>query len=195
MTTKGMHPMRLLILGPQGVGKGTQAALLSRHFGIPAISTGDIVRFNLKNHTPLGVQAQGYIDRGELVPDDLTNSIVKDRIGQDDAAQGWILDGYPRNASQVDALDAMLKDLGTPLDAVVALQADRDVLLHRISRRAQEEGRSDDTPEAISRRLETYERETAPLLAVYSKRGQLLSVDGTGDVDAISQRIVEGLAH
>ena len=105
-------------MGPQGVGKGTQAALLSTHYGIPAISTGDIFRYNLKNHTPLGVKAQAYIDRGELVPDELTNSIVRDRLAKDDAAGGWILDGYPRNASQVDALDSMLKGLGTPLDKV-----------------------------------------------------------------------------
>ncbi len=177
-------------MGPQGVGKGTQAALLSTHYGIPAISTGDIFRYNLKNHTPLGVKAQAYIDRGELVPDELTNSIVRDRLAKDDAAGGWILDGYPRNASQVDALDSMLKGLGTPLDKVVALHADRDVLLARMSRRAKVEGRSDDTPDAIARRLDTYERETAPLLDVYRDRGQLVSVDGSGDVDSISKTII-----
>ncbi|WP_314688024.1 adenylate kinase [uncultured Bifidobacterium sp.] len=182
--------MRLLIMGPQGVGKGTQAALLSTHYGIPAISTGDIFRYNLKNHTPLGVKAQAYIDRGELVPDDLTNSIVGDRLTQADAVQGWILDGYPRNAAQVDALDAILTELGTPLDRVVALHADHDVLLARMSRRAKLEGRSDDTPDAIARRLDTYERETAPLLEVYRDRGQLLEVDGSGDAESISASII-----
>ena len=121
--------MRLLIMGPQGVGKGTQAALLSEHYGIPAISTGDIFRYNIKNKTELGVEALTYINKGELVPDELTNKIVKDRLAMDDAKNGWILDGYPRNASQVEALDAILADLGTPLDAVVALDADHDVLM------------------------------------------------------------------
>ena len=151
--------MRLLIMGPQGVGKGTQAALLSEHYGIPAISTGDIFRYNLKNQTELGKEAQAYMDRGELVPDELTNKIVKDRLAMDDAKNGWILDGYPRNAAQVQALDEMLADLGTPLDNAVALEAARDVLLERMAKRAAEQGRSDDTPEAIAKRLETYERE------------------------------------
>ena len=159
--------MRLLIMGPQGVGKGTQAALLSKHYNIPAISTGDIFRYNLKNHTELGKQAQAYIDKGELVPDELTNSIVKDRLAKDDTRNGWILDGYPRNAAQVAALDKMLDELGTPLDYAVALDAAQDVLLERMKKRAAEEGRSDDTPEAIAKRLETYEKETAPLLDIY----------------------------
>ena len=147
--------MRLLIMGPQGVGKGTQAALLAEHYGIPAISTGDIFRYNIKNKTELGLEALKYTDKGELVPDELTNKIVKDRLAMDDAKNGWILDGYPRNASQVKALDAMLEELGTPLDKVVALDADHDVLMQRIAKRAQEQGRSDDTPEAIAKRLAT----------------------------------------
>ena len=129
--------MRLLIMGPQGVGKGTQAALLSEHYGIPAISTGDIFRYNIKNKTELGVEALKYIDKGELVPDELTNKIVKDRLAMDDAKNGWILDGYPRNASQVEALDAILGELDTPLDAVVALDADHDVLMERMKKRAE----------------------------------------------------------
>lgn len=185
--------MRLLIMGPQGVGKGTQAALLSEHYGIPAISTGDIFRYNLKNHTELGKQVQGYLDKGELVPDELTNSIVKDRLAQDDAKSGWILDGYPRNASQVQALDRMLEELGTPLDHVVALEAERDVLLERMQKRAVEQGRSDDTPEVIAKRLETYEKETVPLLDIYDSRGQLVEVDGVGDIKEINNRIVESL--
>lgn len=185
--------MRLLIMGPQGVGKGTQAALLSEHYGIPAISTGDIFRYNLKNHTELGKQVQGYLDKGELVPDELTNNIVKDRLAQDDAKSGWILDGYPRNASQVQALDRMLEELGTPLDHVVALEAERDVLLERMQKRAVEQGRSDDTPEVIVKRLETYEKETAPLLDIYDSRGQLVEVDGVGDIKEINNRIVESL--
>ena len=185
--------MRLLIMGPQGVGKGTQAALLAKHYGIPAISTGDIFRYNIKNKTKLGLEAMSYTDKGELVPDSLTNTIVKDRLAMDDAKNGWILDGYPRNASQVEALDAMLKELGTPLDAVVALDADHDVLMHRIAKRAAEEGRADDNPEAIAKRLATYAKETAPLLDVYKDRGELVAIDGTGDVDAIQAEIVKAL--
>lgn len=185
--------MRLLIMGPQGVGKGTQAALLATHYDIPAISTGDIFRYNIKNKTPLGLEALSYTDKGELVPDTLTNTIVKDRLAMDDTANGWILDGYPRNAAQVEALDAMLAELGQSLDAVVALEAGRDVLLERMAKRAKEQGRSDDTPEAIAKRLETYEKETAPLLDIYKDRGLLITVDGVGDVDAISQTIIEKL--
>ena len=185
--------MRLLIMGPQGVGKGTQAALLAEHYGIPAISTGDIFRFNIKNKTELGLKVMAYTDKGELVPDELTNSIVKDRLAQDDAKNGWILDGYPRNASQVEALDAILADLDTPLDAVVALDADHDVLMHRMAKRAEEQGRTDDTPEVIAKRLETYAKETAPLLDTYQSRGQLVAIDGTGDIDTIQANIVAAL--
>ncbi|KFI68358.1 adenylate kinase [Bifidobacterium magnum] len=185
--------MRLLIMGPQGVGKGTQAALLSEHYFIPAISTGDIFRYNIKNKTELGLKALSYTDKGELVPDELTNTIVKDRLAMDDTENGWILDGYPRNASQVEALDAMLADLGTPLDAVVALEADRDVLLKRIAKRAEEQGRSDDTPEAIAKRLETYYAETAPLLDIYRKRGLLVTVNGVGEIDEIQGNIIAKL--
>ena len=185
--------MRLLIMGPQGVGKGTQAALLAEHYGIPAISTGDIFRYNIKNKTPLGLEAMSYTDKGELVPDELTNSIVKDRLAMDDAKGGWILDGYPRNASQVEALDAMLADLDTPLDAVVALDADHDVLMERMAKRAAEQGRADDTPEAIAKRLETYAKETAPLLDTYSERGLLVAIDGVGAIDAIQAAIVAAL--
>lgn len=185
--------MRLLIMGPQGVGKGTQAALLAAHYDIPAISTGDIFRYNIKNKTPLGLEALSYTDKGELVPDELTNSIVKDRLGQDDAVDGWILDGYPRNAAQVEALDAMLAELGQELDAVVALEAPHDVLLERMAKRAQEQGRSDDTPEVIAKRLETYAKETAPLLDIYRERGLLVAVDGVGEIDEISDTIIAKL--
>ena len=187
--------MRLLIMGPQGVGKGTQAAKIAEHYGIPAISTGDIFRYNIKNKTPLGVEALTYIDKGELVPDELTNKIVKDRLAQDDAKNGWILDGYPRNASQVEALDQMLEELGTPLDAVVALDADHDVLMERMAKRAQIEGRSDDTPEAIAKRLAVYAKETAPLLDIYRGRGILKQIDGVGDIDAIAANIFAALGE
>lgn len=181
-------------MGPQGVGKGTQAALLAKHFDIPAISTGDIFRANITNHTPLGKQVQAYTDKGELVPDELTNSIVKDRLAQNDAKRGWILDGYPRNVSQVHALDEMLADLDTPLDFTVALEAERSVLMERMQQRAEREGRADDTPEAIAKRLATYEQETAPLLDIYENRGQLVVVNGVGDIDEISAKIIQQLS-
>ena len=182
--------MRLLIMGPQGVGKGTQAALLSEHYGIPAISTGDIFRYDIKNKTELGVEALKYIDKGELVPDELTNKIVKDRLAMDDAKNDWILDGYPRNASQVEALDAILGELDTPLDAVVALDADHDVLMERMKKRTEI---SDDTPEAIAKRLDVYAKETAPLLDIYQKCGLLKTFNGVGAVDEIQATIVAEL--
>ncbi|WP_169739070.1 adenylate kinase [Bifidobacterium bombi] len=185
--------MRLVIMGPQGVGKGTQAELLSKHYGIPHISTGDIFRQNLKNDTELGREAKRYTDKGELVPDELTDRIVADRLAQADAKDGWILDGYPRNAEQVEALDGLLEREGETLNSVVALDADCEVLMDRMSRRAQSEGRDDDTPEAIEVRLKTYEEQTAPLLGTYRDRGELLSFDGTGDIDEISQGIIEKL--
>lgn len=185
--------LRLVIMGPQGVGKGTQAELLSKHYGIPHISTGDIFRENLKNDTELGREAKRYTDKGELVPDELTDRIVADRLAQADAKDGWILDGYPRNAEQVGALDGLLERDGETLSGVVALDADREVLMDRMSRRAQSEGRDDDTPEAIEVRLKTYEEQTAPLLGTYRDRGELLSFDGTGDIDEISQGIIEKL--
>ena len=148
--------MRLLIMGPQGVGKGTQAKLLAEHYGIPTISTGDIFRANIKNKTELGKKVLEYTSQGFLVPDELTNEIVRDRLAQDDAKNGWILDGYPRNVAQVSALDEILEGLGEQLDAVVALTAPTNVLLERMAKRAKEEGRADDTPEAIQNRLNTH---------------------------------------
>ena len=179
--------------GPSGRGQGHPAALLAEHFNIPTISTGDIFRYNIKNKTELGLEAMSYTDKGELVPDSLTNKIVKDRLAKEDCKNGWILDGYPRNAAQVTALDEMLADLDTPLDHVVALEAARDVLLERMKKRAAEQGRADDTPEAIAKRLETYEKETAPLLDIYEARGLLVVVNGVGDIDEISGRIISHL--
>lgn len=184
---------RLVIMGPQGSGKGTQAARLAAHLGIPAISTGDIFRANTSGGTRLGRLAQEYTERGELVPDEVTNEMVRDRLGQPDAAGGFILDGYPRNASQMDNLEQILGDLGVHLDAVVQLTADRDELLARMSRRAELEGRVDDTAEVIARRLDIYTERTAPLAAAYAERGLLVSVDGTGEIDTITDRLVAGL--
>ncbi len=185
---------RLIIMGPQGAGKGTQAARLAEVFGIPAISTGDIFRANIKGGTELGKLAQQYTNAGELVPDEVTDSMVRDRLGEEDAAQGFVLDGYPRNAHQVEALDGILADLGWQLDGVIELTADRGELLARIAKRAEVEGREDDTEEAIARRLDIYAEQTAPLTSAYSERGLLVQVDGIGEVAEVTDRIVAGLA-
>ncbi len=185
---------RLVIMGPQGAGKGTQAARLAEHLGVPAISTGDIFRANIKGGTELGLLAQSYTSKGELVPDEVTNAMVRDRVGQDDAAGGFILDGYPRNAAQVVELDAILADLGTGLDHVVELTAERPELLARLRKRAEIEGREDDTEETIARRLDIYDEQTAPLTSAYAERGLLVRVDGIGQVDEVTDRVLAGLA-
>lgn len=184
---------RLVIMGPQGSGKGTQAARISAHFGVPAISTGDIFRSNIAGGTELGTLAQGYTMRGELVPDEVTNAMVRGRLGEPDAADGFILDGYPRNAAQVTELDTILADAGVRLDAVIQLTAERGELMARMRRRAQLEGRADDTEEVIARRLDIYDAETAPLAKAYADRGLLVSVDGIGDVDEVSERVLGAL--
>lgn len=187
------RPARLVIMGPQGAGKGTQAARLAERLAVPAISTGDIFRANIKGGTELGRLAQEYSAKGDLVPDSVTNSMVRDRLAQDDVAAGFILDGYPRNAAQVVELDAILADLGVALDGVVELTADRDELLARLAKRAEVEGREDDTEEAIARRLDIYAEQTAPLTSAYEERGLLARVDGIGDIDEVTGRIVSAL--
>ena len=184
---------RLLLIGPPGAGKGTQAALLAEHFGIPAISTGDIFRENVRNETPLGVEAKGYMDRGEYVPDSLTNALVKDRLNQPDAQKGFLLDGYPRTIDQVDRLDEFLDEMNQKLDVVVQLTADTEELIRRLSKRAQEQGRTDDTPDVIRRRQEVYEEQTAPLIDVYLSRSVVAKINGLGDVSEVTGRIIEAL--
>ncbi len=185
---------RLLLIGPPGAGKGTQAQRLSEHFGIPAISTGDIFRENVKNETPLGQQAKAYMDAGENVPDTLTNDLVADRLSQSDCAEGFLLDGYPRTAAQVDALEEMLAQYSTHLDAAVELVADVEVVVGRLRQRSLEQGRSDDSEEVVRHRLGVYAEQTAPLIQVFRDRDLLVSVDGIGPIEEITQRIVDRLA-
>lgn len=183
---------RLLIIGPPGAGKGTQAGRISEGYGVPAISTGDIFRANIKGGTELGQRVQAIIESGELVPDSLTNEIVQDRLAAEDAAGGFLLDGYPRNVEQVHALDGMLE--GDSLDAVVLLEADTDEVVARLLKRAELEGRADDTEEVIRHRQEVYAQQTAPLVALFTERGILVAVDGLGTVDEVADRISAGLA-
>ncbi len=185
---------RLLLIGTPGAGKGTQAQRLSETFGIPAISTGDIFRHNVKNETELGKQAKAFMDRGEYVPDSLTNDLVRDRLAQADAADGFLLDGYPRTADQVAELDDILAEKAQHLDAVVMLSADVDEVVRRLLNRAVEQGRADDTEEVIRHRLDVYEEQTAPLISVYAARNLVVTVDGLGEVAEVTNRIVEALA-
>ena len=185
--------MRLIIMGPPGAGKGTQAKFIAEHFEIPAISTGDIFRANVSQGTPLGVEAASYMDKGEYVPDSVTNLMVRNRIDEPDAAQGFLLDGYPRTLAQVEELDGMIKYTGHALDAVVVLTVDKDEIVQRLLQRAELEGRADDTEDVIRRRQEVYLEETAPLIEVYKGRGLVHEIDGMGDVDDVTKRIFDEL--
>ena len=180
-------------MGPPGAGKGTQATYVADHFGVPAISTGDIFRANVSQGTPLGVEAQRYMDAGEYVPDDVTNRMVRARIGEPDAAPGFLLDGYPRTLDQVEELDAMVTHTGHALDAAVVLTVDAEELVQRLLHRAQTDGRTDDTEEVIRRRQEVYAEQTEPLIGVYRERGILVELDGMGEVDDVTQRILNAL--
>lgn len=187
--------VRLLLIGPPGAGKGTQAAILADHFGIPAISTGDIFRENVRKNTELGRRAKEYMDRGDNVPDSLTNDLVRDRLSQPDCSGGFLLDGYPRTAAQVDALNEMLGAHGNKLDAVVELVADVEVVVGRLKKRSIEQGRSDDGEDVVRHRLSVYAEQTAPLIEIYRNRGLLLSVDAIGGIDEVTTRIVGGLTQ
>ena len=185
---------RLLLVGPPGAGKGTQAAILAETFGIPAISTGDIFRSNVANETPLGLQVKAIMAAGEYVPDDLTNEIVADRLSQADAHAGFLLDGYPRTIDQVNELDRILAADNTALDVVVLLEADTDVVVGRLLKRAKEQGRIDDTEDVIRNRMSVYAEQTSPLIDVYDKRNLVVRVDGLGAVADVTARIVDALA-
>jgi len=185
--------MRIIFMGPPGAGKGTQSKMVATHFGIPAISTGEIFRANVTGRTALGSKAERYMSEGEYVPDEITNAMVGDRIGSADCTAGFILDGYPRTLAQLDALDGILAALGVELDAVLALTADVDDLVARLLQRAVVEGRADDTAEVIRRRQEVYNEQTKPLVEVFRSRGLLRQVDAIGEVGRVSERIFEAL--
>jgi adenylate kinase len=189
--------MRLLIMGPPGAGKGTQASRIAEHYGIPAISTGDIFRAMKTADTPLAQQVREIMDSGGYVSDEITNAIVVDRLSQADCEAGFLLDGYPRTLQQVGTLDSALQDDGKKLDAVVSLRADADEVVERLLRRAATDGRSDDNEETIRVRLKVYADQTAPLLEIYRALGLLVEVDGLGPVDEVSNRVfaaIEGSA-
>lgn len=186
---------RLLLVGPPGAGKGTQAAILAETYGVPAISTGDIFRNNVANETPLGLQVKAIMEAGEYVPDSLTNEIVADRLREPDARSGFLLDGYPRTPDQVDELDRILAADSAVLDVVVLLVADADVVVARLLKRATEQGRLDDTEEIIRHRMDVYSEQTSPIIDGYDKRNLVVRVDALGAVDEVTARIVDALAE
>lgn len=181
--------MRIVLMGPPGAGKGTQAQVLAERLGIPHVSTGDIFRAHLSQVTPLGIAAGMFMESGNYVPDRITNAMVRSRLEQPDAAAGFLLDGYPRTLDQVGVLEAALADMGVFLDRVVELTVDTDEVVARLLKRAQEQGRADDTEDVIRRRQEVYSEQTAPLIEVYRGRGLLIEVDGMGEVDEVTARI------
>jgi adenylate kinase len=185
--------MRMILMGPPGAGKGTQAQVVAERYSIPAISTGDIFRKNASEGTELGIQAQRFMDAGEYVPDELTNLMVRNRIDEPDAERGFLLDGYPRTLAQVEELDGMIKHTGHVLDAVVVLTVDKEELVQRLLQRAETEGRADDTEDVVRRRQEVYHDQTAPLIDVYRDRGLMIEVDGMGEVDEVSKRVLDAL--
>lgn len=186
---------RFLIIGPPGAGKGTQAARLSSRFDIPAIATGDIFRSNIADQTPLGIEIKSIVDAGNYVPNSLTNELVSSRLKEPDAVGGFLLDGYPRTLDQVGYLDDLLASHGQSLSAVIQLVADQEEVVSRLRKRAVEQGRADDTEEAIRHRQQVYARETTPLIEVYRDRGLLIEVDGLGEIDDVSGRIADALAE
>ncbi|ETA66401.1 adenylate kinase [Haloechinothrix halophila] len=178
---------RVVLVGPPGAGKGTQAGVLAGKLGVPHISTGDLFRGHISQQTPLGAEVQSYLDSGKLVPDSVTNEMVRERLAEDDAANGFLLDGFPRNTAQADVLGEILAEQGTEIDAVIELRVDEDELVRRLLDR----GRADDTEDVIRHRQSVYRDETAPLLDYYSDR--LIAVDGVGEVDEVSARALDAL--
>ena len=186
---------RFLLIGPPGAGKGTQAGLLSNAYSVPAISTGDIFRQNVKDETELGLLAKGFMDKGEYVPDSVTNDMVRSRLGMPDVARGFLLDGYPRTKDQVLELDRILGGNDVELDAVVLLTANMDELIKRLLKRAQEQGRADDTEEVIRHRQEVYLEQTQPIIDIYTERDLVVAIAGLGQVNEVTERILRALTE
>lgn len=189
-----MSARRLLLLGPPGAGKGTQAQLLVDRLGVPQISTGDMLRAAVAAGTDVGRRAKGFMDAGKLVPDEVVIGVAEQRLGQPDAKQGFILDGFPRTAAQADALDKLLARLGVSLERCMSLQVDEEALVKRLLKRAEIEGRPDDNDRTIRTRMQVYKESTAPLIAYYRGRGVLYEVSGEGSIGEVSKRIEQALA-
>lgn len=186
--------MRIVLLGPPGSGKGTQAAQLKDRLSVPHISTGDLLRAAVKAGSPLGLKAKAAMDAGELVSDDLVLGLIEERLGRrPDIASGYILDGFPRNLLQAEALDQLLERLKQPVEKALELIVDEEQIVTRLARRAAEEGRSDDTEEVVRNRLSVYHQQTAPVTGYYDQRGLLVKVNGIGTIDQINQRLVDAL--
>jgi len=185
--------MRLILLGPPGAGKGTQAKILVEAYGIPQLSTGDILRAAIADQTPLGLEAKAIMDRGDLVSDVIVNGIVSERIDAEDCKPGFILDGFPRTIAQAESLDGMLKAKGIKLDAVIELTADADELVRRVIQRSKDSNRPDDNPEVIRKRLDVYQTSTAPLVDYYSRQGLVKTVDGMDPVETVTTAIKAAL--
>jgi adenylate kinase len=186
--------MRLVLLGAPGSGKGTQATRLREHLQVPHISTGELLRAAVKAGTPLGLQAKAVMESGSLVSDEIVLGMLEERLTAGDTGNGFILDGYPRNLAQANALDALLKKLAQPVDIAVQLDVDTELLIDRLAGRAQAEGRADDSPEAVRNRLNVYNEATAPVVDFYRNSGRLACVDGVGGMDEVFSRILSTLA-